>query len=118
MKSLLLGLVLAMSAVLPAAAENWVDINDEGIHPVIMDVDSVLTDRNGSYQFWFMRSDGEFLYQEQAVIDCNNRIIHNGAGKKFTKTGRFLGAYDDSQSAPVTIRVDSTAAIYYNYFCR
>ncbi|MEH2385202.1 MAG: hypothetical protein V7K14_05305 [Nostoc sp.] len=117
MKSFLLGLVLVMSAVLPAAAENWVDINKEGIHPVVMDADSILTNHNGSYNFWIMRNDGQGIHQLNAVIDCRERTMVFIAYKNFTATGKLIESFSYDNSVPTSIKVDSNGSICYDYLC-
>lgn len=64
MKSLLFGLVLAMSAVLPATAANWVYIgsNNNGTTSHI-DTESI-TDINGGY-----------AYTEMMINETNNKYL-------------------------------------------
>ncbi|MFN6464884.1 MAG: hypothetical protein RMZ41_024120 [Nostoc sp. DedVER02] len=92
MKSLLLGLALAMFAVLPAAAENWIDLNEGGSYVVGIDTDSILTDNNGNYNFWIMHKDGQVIHQANAVISCRDRTIVFLANKSFNLDGELIEA--------------------------
>ena len=116
MKSLLLSLVLIVSTVLPAAAENWVDIN-EGGNPVVLDTDSILTDNNGNYNFWIMHSNGQIIHQANAVISCDERTIAFLSNKSFSASGRLIESYRYQNPVPTNIKIDSNGAIYYHYLC-
>ena len=67
MKSLLLGLAIFICAAFPAAAENWININYED-SPVMIDADSILTNSNGSYNFWLMHKDGQVIHQANTKL--------------------------------------------------
>ncbi|MEH2060348.1 MAG: hypothetical protein V7K97_30300 [Nostoc sp.] len=116
MKSLLLGLAIAMSAVLPAAAENWINISYED-SPVIIDADSILTDYNGSYSFWLMHKDGQVIRQANAVINCQERTIVLLAKKSFNLNGELVESSPYRNPRPTNIKLDSNGATYYRYLC-
>ncbi|MEI1377363.1 hypothetical protein PQG02_14040 [Nostoc sp. UHCC 0926] len=117
MKSLLLGLVLAMSAVLPAAAENWVDLNEGGSRVVGLDTDSILTDNNGNYNFWMMHKDGQVIRQANAVISCGERTITLLNKRSFNLSGELIEASPYQNPIPTNIVIDSNGATYYRYLC-
>jgi hypothetical protein len=108
--------MLAMSAALPAAAENWIDIN-EGGSPVVLDTDSILTDNNGNYNFWIMHKDGQVIHQANTVISCGERTVMFVSDKSFNLDGEFIKAFRYKNPIPTNIVINSNGATYYHYLC-
>ncbi|MBD2731983.1 hypothetical protein H6G96_38425 [Nostoc sp. FACHB-892] len=117
MKAILLSLMIAMSAALPAAAENWVDLNEGGRQLVGIDTDSILTDNNGNYNFWIMHKDGQIIRQVNATISCEERTIVLLARKRFNLNGELIQAFSPKNPIVTNIKLDSNGATYYRYLC-
>jgi hypothetical protein len=99
MKALLLGGLLALSAVLPAAAVDWVMVAGDDNLEYYIDNDSIKT--NGVDYIYTTKA---VNYQRQTVsiginkMNCSTAMTALLAGKTYNLQGRFLGQFDDRKN--------------------
>ncbi|MBW4685134.1 MAG: hypothetical protein KME40_08540 [Komarekiella atlantica HA4396-MV6] len=117
MKNLAIGCLLALSTVLPARAENWVDIGHQ-YHHIFIDVDSIR--ENGNLRFLRQMDEANNVTYTVSsnVYDCDNRTIQFINVEKYSvATGHLLSSKKFNHT-PIPIKVDSVAAAKYRFLCQ
>lgn len=107
MKTLLLGLVIAMSAVLPAAATDWVYISEnENGATLHLDVDSVES-INGGYAYTAMlikESEGKYVASHEVML-CRKRVVKMIGYDSYTANGQLIDSrrFDSDPFDKITV---------------
>lgn len=100
MKSLILGLVLAMSAVLPAAAENWVYLgSNEDDTSSQIDIDSVVQ-INGGYAYREMminENKNKYLIVQKEML-CHERAQSIAGYVAYNRNGYQIGSHQNDSN--------------------
>lgn len=120
MKSLLLGLALAMSAALPAMAENWVYVGttNDGRTDSSIDVDSI-SPFNGGYAYKGMfvtDTDNEYLITYNAIL-CEQRYYKIAGHDSYTRNGRLTSSVRNPNKPFTPILVNSTTSAIWERLC-
>ena len=118
MKSLLLGLVLAMSAALPAAAENWVYVSESSATTLYVDSDSVgLIDGGYSYREMVTnKQDGKVLVSQSQML-CSQRQIRKVAYNFYEGNGELIKSHEDLNEPFHSIKIETTNATLWEKLC-
>lgn len=118
MKSLLLGLVLAMSAALPAAAENWVHVDESSATTLYVDGDSI-TPINGGYTYREMvvsKEDNKVLVAQSQML-CRERQIRPVAYNLYNRNGKLIKSRETLNVPFESIMLETVKATLWEKLC-
>lgn len=118
MKSLLFGLLLAMSAALPAAAEDWVYISESANNTLHVDADSV-TPINGGYAYTEMVTSKEQdrVLVAQSEMFCRERQFRPIAYSFYNKNGQFIRGAKTPDAPFEDIKIETIKSTLWEKLC-
>ncbi|BDI16929.1 hypothetical protein ANSO36C_27310 [Nostoc cf. commune SO-36] len=118
MKSLLLGLMIAMSAALPAAAE-WQHIGDNESETSFYIDDESIREINGGYQYSEMlisESQNKYLVVQEQML-CRERATRITGYESYTRNGKLIQSRQIPNDKFGKIVIDTVKATLWEKLC-
>lgn len=118
MKAILLSLVLAMSAVLPAAAENLVYIGESSETILHVDMDSVEPIRGGyTYRAMIISKRKDVILVAQSEMLCRQRETRGIAYEVYTKNGELFQSSETPNAEFSPIKIETINSTLWEKLC-
>lgn len=117
MKSLLLAGLIALSAALPAAANDWRYTINDGEKSILIDVDSIVSIPGGfEYTQVMNYPDRDFVSRVQML--CRQKKVRTVQYYTYDKSGRLVQSESNSKREFQNILVNSVIAADWQFLCQ